>query len=505
MDKRKSLLNVSVSVSFKILTIIVVIFSRRLLIEKCGNEVNGLNALYLSIIGILSVAELGVGSAISFCMYKPIVDGNHNQVSALYHLFRRIYTLIGMAVLAGGLLITPFISHLAKDYVQLDENLQLTFLLMLTAIVLTYFFGAKTALINAYKNNYITNAISSCGTLIEYILQIIVLITTQSFALFLVCKIISSVLQWVATDRIAQKKYSDIMLNYQRIDQSTRKQLTRSIRAMFMHKIGNLLVNSADSVIISFFIGVIVLGEYSNYTTILRTMTGVIDLVFISLTSVFGHVYASQSKVTSKKYFEVFHLLNFIIGALFHLGYYAIIDNLIAILFSPELVVRKSISFIIALNGFVQFMRQNTLIFRDATGAFYNDRWKPLIEGTMNVFLSVLLVNKMGVTGVIAATVATNLLVCHIVEPYVLYRHSFDVTPRKFFAKNYSMIALFVVMLVTLDRVMVSNHNVWAELLANGFISVGLTMLGCIVVFALNKEVCMFAMEEFGKKHRSEK
>ena len=113
MDKRKSILNVSVSIGFKMVTMIAVILVKRFLIQICGNDINGLNALYLSIIGTLSVAELGVGSAITFCMYKPIVENDLDTVSALYHLFRRLYLIISGVILVAGLAITPFITYFA--------------------------------------------------------------------------------------------------------------------------------------------------------------------------------------------------------------------------------------------------------------------------------------------------------------------------------------------------------------------------------------------------------
>lgn len=199
MDKRKSILNVSVSITFKIITMLMVIAVRRVLIRVCGNEVNGLNALYLSIVGFLSVAELGVGSAITFCMYKPIVEGDHNKVSALYHLFRRLYLLIGGVILLSGLAITPFIHVFAKDYAALDVNLYLTFMLMLLSVVLTYLFASKTALINAYKNNYITSAIRSSGLVLQYVLQIVVVYVTRSFVGYLVCRIAAVLVQWAMT------------------------------------------------------------------------------------------------------------------------------------------------------------------------------------------------------------------------------------------------------------------------------------------------------------------
>ena len=486
MDKRKSILNVSVSITFKIITMVLTIFVKRLLIQTCGNEVNGLNALYLSIVGFLSVAELGVGSAITFCMYKPIVEGNNNKVSALFQLFRRLYLAIGGMILLGGLIVTPFIKFLAKDYLDLNVNLYSTFVLMLLSVVITYLFSSKTALMNAYKNNYITTAITSGGLVFQNILQIITLLLTGSFIGYLWCKIISSVLQWIITEIIAKRKYSSIISNKQKIDHSTKKELIKNIKAMFMHKIGYLLVNTVDSIIISMFVGVIALGEYSNYMTILTSLSGILGLLFTSLTSVLGHLYVEENKETTKRYCEIFHLVNFLIGTVFFLGYYAIIDNLIAILFFEDLIVSKSISFVITLNGFVQFMRQSTMTFRDATGTFYNDRWKPLLEGLVNIVLSILFVKLIGVCGVIVATIITNLLICHTIEPFVLYKNAFLMSPKKYYFQNYGMITFFTVSLICLNFLLINVENQWLEFFLNGCISIGISVLTCGITLLFN-------------------
>ena len=489
MDRQKSLLNISVSVFFRILTIIASIFVKRLLIRTCGNEVNGLNALFLSIIGFLSVAEIGVGGAITFCMYKPIVEKDNDKVSALYHLFNRIYTFVGIFILCAGLVVMPFLKHFAKDYAQLDVNMHLAFVLILASSVLSYLFGAKTSLINAYKNNYKTTAISSGGILLQYALQIVVLFSTASFAAYLVCKIIAVLVQWLVTSIIARKDHSDILKNRQRIDAETKKHLLKHIKAMFMHKIGGILVNTVDSIVISAFVGVVALGNYSNYTAILTSMTSVIGLVFSSLISIFGHLYVEKSKDAARKYCDFFHILNFMLGTIFFLGYYAIIDNLVAILFSAELVSAKSISFVITMNGFVQYMRQSALSFRDATGTFYYDRWKPLYEGILNIVLSILLVKVVGVVGVILATIITNLLICHIMEPYVLYKHGFSASPRNYFLRNYILIAVFTAALLVLDHFMRDYSAQWKELLVNGFISACISLIICTTVLIRYREL----------------
>lgn len=487
MDIKKGRINISVAIGFKLITMVLAIVVKVVLVDICGNEVNGLNALYISIIGMLSVAELGAGSAIAFCMYKPIVDGENETVSALYHLFKKLYRLIGLFIFCVGLAITPFLHFFASDYAEIDVNLYVTFVLLLTSVAATYLYSANTSLINAYKNNYITTAISQGGLVLLYVVQILVLYVTKSFVCYLICRLVIVMIQMMVTHIVTKKKYGDIVKTTAKLDAGTMKMVTKSIKAMFVHKIGYVLVNTVDSVVISSFVGVISLGEYSNYTTILTAMTGVINLVFSSITSVIGHL-CVEGKATAHQYCESFQLLNFSIGTVFFLGYYAVIDSLIATLFSPDLVVTNSISLVITLNGFVQFMRRNTLTFRDATGSFYDDRWKPLVEGGVNIVLSILLVKRIGITGVIVATIITNMVICHIVEPYVLYKNAFDRPVYKYCLKNYIMIFIFAIALLATNACLPETLYGWGEFFLNGMISLGISFVVCGVWAVFNKK-----------------
>lgn len=492
MDKKRGIKNVAVSIGFKVILTIAAIVVRRFVIHYIGNEVNGLNSLYTSLLDFLSVAELGVGSAITFCMYKPIVEGDTDKVSALYRLFTKLYFIIAAVIgIAAGCLM-PFLKYLAKDYANAGVNLYLTFGLMLISVILSYCFSSKTSLINAYKNNYITTTISSAGQCIQDGLQILVLVLTKSFVWFLICRIISICLQWLATEIYARYKYGNIIKNRQKIDAETKKTVTKNIKAMFMHKIGYVLVNTADSIIISAFIGIVILGKYSNYTTIIVAMSSMLALCFAPLTSVIGHMFVEEGKESARKYCRFFHTLNFVLGMVFFLGYYAVVDNLIAILFGNDLELSHAIAMVITVDYFIQFMRQAVSLFRDATGTFYYDRWKPLIEGLINIGLSILFVcvfpEDYRVVGVIVATIITNVLICHVVEPYVLYRHAFETSVKKYYLRNYLYIIVFVGAMFAVHFCMQHFENQWMELLVNGCISLAFSVPICVIVSLLNKD-----------------
>ena len=505
MDKRKGIINVLVAITFRVFMLIGSILVRRFLIQYIGNEVNGLDSLYASLIGFLSVAELGVGSAITFCMYKPIVEHDDATVAALYQLFTKSYRLIGLIMMAIGSCLIPALPYLAKDYIQLDVNLGLTFLLMLFSVVLSYVFSAKTSLINAYKNNYITTSISSAGMIVQYVLQIIAIITTKSFTAYLSCRIVATLLQWGITEVYSHRHYKSILTHGKEVvDGATRRKIASKVKALFMHRIGSILVNSADSVIISAFIGVVVLGKYSNYASIAVSMSSVLALVFSPLTSIIGQAYVSEKEKT-EQYFQKFYFLNFVLGVIFFLGYYAVIDDLVLILFGTDLELSKAVSFIVATNYFVQFMRQATLLFRDATGTFYNDRWKPFFEGVLNVFLSIAFVklfsryggDELGVVGVIAATIFTNLIICHIVEPYVLYRYAFQKSVKKHLIQIYVYMGVFIVSALIVSKLIRVFENKWIELFVNGAIS--LVVSACVIIFAFlyNKNARIWMRNKF--------
>lgn len=501
MDKRKGIQNVAVSLFFKILLTGAAILERRLLIEYTGNDVNGLNSLFASIIGCLSVAELGIGGAITFCMYKPIVEGKSSTVAALYQLFKKLYFCVGILIAIAGIALTPFLNVFANDYEAINENMCITFILMLISVVLTYTYSAKTSLLNAHKYEYITTTINSTGMIVQYTLQIVVLMKTHSFTYYLVCRIIAVLFQWVVTDFVAKKRY-DVICKAKRcpLDQETKQEVTRSIKAAFMHKIGTVLVNSADSIIISTLIGVAILGKYSNYTVIVTAMFGIITLFFTPLTSVVGHCCVSEDKEKIAKYFENFYSVNLCVGLIFFMGYYSIIDDLIVVCFGEGLVLERSIPFIITVNYFVQFMRKSTILFRDATGTFYYDRYKPIFEGVLNVALSVVLAHTMGIVGVIVATIITNLLICHVVEPLVLYKHKFFKSPIKHYVKRYMSLLSFPIIILLQDAIMISTENHLKNMIVNGALSVLLSLTLCAILVIKNKDMRRWCCQELCAK-----
>lgn len=484
MDKRKSILNVSVSVILKVLLVLGGIFVRRAVIQHLGNGINGLNSLYLNIIDVLSLAELGIGEAVTYCMYAPVARGDKEKVSALYHLFKRLYLGVSAVIFAAGLAVLPFLKHIAVEYQALNVELESSFILMLLSVCMTYFYGADSALLNAHRNNYIPNAVTSGGKLLQYLLQIGVMVVTGSYTGFLVCRLICAGAQWLVTRRIVRKRYGNILASRAGVDPQLKATILKNAKAMLLHKIGDVAVNSTDSILISMFTGVVILGKYSNYLAIMTSMTGILGMVFSSLTSSVGHLYVQKPAAEVRQYFDRFHSINFMLGSLFFLGYYSVIHPLAGLLFGEDLLLDRHVCMILTLDHFIRFTRRSVLLFRDATGTFYHDRWKPVLESTVNLAVSILLGRSMGISGVLLGTVITNLLICDVVEPLVLYRNVFHAPVGGFYLKHYGFIFLFAAALLALDGILPEGGGI----ILGGFLSLPVSGAVCLIIWIASRK-----------------
>ena len=193
--------------------------------------------------------------------------------------------------------------------------------------------------------------------------------------------------------------------------------------------------------------------------------------------------------------------MNYILGTVFCLAYYAVIDNVITLFFGNKLELVKSISFVITLNYFIQFLRTSTLMFRSSTGTYYYDRWKPLVEGTINIILSIALINIVGITGVIIATIITNLLINDIIEPYVVFKYALDTKPTNYFIMNYGYIILFSLSMFVIQAISIANSNHIVEFFINGSIAVCVSIIPCALMIFTNKDFRSILQSYLKKKN----
>ena len=483
-DNKRSLLNINISVLCKIILLFLAFLVRRLLIKELGNEYNGINSLFLNILGILSVAELGIGTAITFCMYKPIVDNNLEKVSALFHLMKKAYVFVAFSILTLGVIVSLFLPILAKDYTMSKSTLYVYFYMFLLSSFLTYFSGAKSSLICAHKNNFLATIIFTFSIIIQYTFQIISLIIFKSFHFYLISKSIFAIIQYTILTLYCRKKYYSIISSKGTLDEETKKIVKKSIGALFLHQITANIFSSIDGLVISSLFGLIILGKYSNYILILTSMNEVLKLFFSSISSIIGQYMVKNSKEEVSDLYVLINDMNVILGIVFYLGYYSIVNELISLIFGANLLLDNKLVMLLTITYFIQFLRQACSHFKDGCGLFYKDRYLVLIAAILNIVFSIIFAFFFDIYGVIIATLLLILTIYLPVDSYLFHKYKLEKSFIKDLVYKLLVSAIFIVAILIMWKAKKQMDNLFVQLIINGLISLVISFVSIIILCA---------------------
>ncbi len=398
------------------------------------SEYLGLNGLYTNILNVLSLAELGVGNAIVYSMYKPISENDTETIKSLVALYKKIYCIIGCVITVIGLALIPALPYLIKDVPDVDINLSVIYVLYLAQTVTGYFFAYRRSLVFAYQRNDIESKISFLAQFVLAVCQIVIMVVWKNYYAYVSSMVICNTLDAVLIFIISFKLFPEIKGKAAPLDKAISKKIAKNTGAMVCHKIGSAVVFSTDSIIISAFVSLTVLGLYSNYTLVTNALASAITLLVAAMKGSIGNLIATGDNEKSYKIFKALNLLMmWFIGFLF-ISIMVCVQDFISILGGDSSKQLPYLTVVlICLNFYVTQSRTMANNFKECAGLFWNDRFKPLFEAGINLGLDLLLVYFMGINGVILATIISTVTVPLWVEPYVLYKNYFKQHLYKYF------------------------------------------------------------------------
>lgn len=490
---RNSLNNFKWALIGQSLGIVVSFIARIFFIRKLGNDYLGLNGLFTNILTILTLAELGVGDAINYSLYKPLANRDLEKCKILMKLYKKLYTIIGVVILILGLCITPFLSFVIKDMPNVP-NISLIFILFVINTAISYFYSYKRNLLIADQNRYIATIYRYGIYVITNIVQICYLLITSNYIGFLIIQIFFTLLENILVSRHADKIYPYLKEECNgSLDKSTKDDIIKNTKALVMHKIGGVVVNSTDNIIISKFVNLIAVGLYSNYYMITNALLLVINQVYSSILASVGNLCNKRDKFYQYKIFKNIEFMTFWIATFTSASLLCLIDDFISIWVGEEYLLSNITVIVLVLNFYISISRKAVLTFRDATGVFYKDRYKALIEALINIVASMILVFKYQITGVFMGTVISSILTCICVEPYVLYKYGFK-RSAKLYYKNYvkkSIISLIVI-IITYVVCNMFNFNLYLNLILKFIVCLIVPNIVILFVYRNSEEVQFF-------------
>lgn len=448
----ESLKNSVTSLVLQMGTILLNFVSRTVLIKTMGEQYLGINGLFGNILNMLSLAELGVGTTITYWLYKPMAENDTKRLNVLMSVYAKVYHTIGTVVLVVGIAIAPFLSFFMKETPDV-AHITLIYILYVLNMSLSYFFVYKSSLINVAQKNYIVNIIKFVFFVLQSIVQILILILFQNYILYYLCVIAATVLGNISVSIKAEKMFPFLKSPIREgLTREEKKEIKKDVSAIFSHDIGTFVLNSTDNMIISKFIGVVEVGLYSNYTMIMHAIQTLLNLIFNSLTSSIGNLMNDSSK---EKSYEVFK--NILFATCWMVGFcaiclYTLFNPFITLWLGERYVFDNYVVFFIVLNFYLVFTRRPVNSFKHCVGLFRNDVYKPYLESVVNLITSIWLAKKIGIVGVFMGTAISTITVCLYIEPYILYKHFYDKNVLEYFKLlfRYVFVTLLAAILIQL-------------------------------------------------------
>lgn len=446
-----SIKNISFGLFSQALQLVLGFVSRTVFIRYLAVEYLGVNGLFSSILTLLSLTELGITSAIVYSLYKPLAEQDEKRLAGLVNFFSKVYTKIAIIVAILGLMVVPFLDQIVDHPPQkIQDNLKLIYLLFLFNTVSSYFLQYKQSLFHADQKSYVVSKYNIILFFFQSVAQIIVLVAFQNFIIYLVIQSLFQIVNNVVISRkVAQ--YYPFLKNYKNeiIDEETKLKIFSNVKSTGLIKLGGLLVNSTDNLILNYFSGLMLLGLLSNYTMLIGLVSGLIVQVFSSLNGIIGNINVTETKEKQINTFNFINFANFWIYGLATIAIAFLMNDFILLWIGSKYVLPMNVVIILAVNFYMFGMQSAVWSFKASYGFFKQGRF--LIVGTavLNLILSFILGHFYGLFGILVATAIARLVTNSWFDPYIVFKLGFHLDPKIYFLK-YGKYVLLIVVSITL-------------------------------------------------------
>lgn len=482
--------NILYGMVLKIYQMFMPFIMRTVIIYYLGAEFLGLNSLFNSILQVLNLAELGVGSAMVFSMYKPIAENDTDKLCALLNLYKKYYRVIGLMILVGGMVVVPILPSLISGNLPVEVDLYILYFLNLSATVLTYWlFAYKNSLLQAYQRIDVASKVFIITDTFKYILQIITLVIFKNYYFYCIVLLVSQILNNIMTAYCAKKRYPDLEPKG-KLPQKEQKEINGKIKDLFTTKLATTLLSSGDTLVISAFLGLIMLAMYQNYFYLISAVLGCFTIIHTAITAGIGNslIVDTMEKVKhtfNMLFFGILWLVTFCVGC-----FLALMQPFMKMWVGNGLLLKDEIVILLVIYFCVYEMTQFFSVYKEAAGIWHQDRFRPLICSIINIVLNLVLVQKMSVYGVVLATIISSGFislpwVIHNVFKYILKENPI-IYLKKFI--KYAFAGILINMFVAI---------VTAKIYFPIIIELAVKLVFCIIVINGVWVICFRRTDEF--------
>ena len=413
--------------------IILSFLVRIVFIRQLSQEYLGVSGLFSNILTILSLAELGVGGAIGYSLYKPVAQHDYRTIGALMNLYRKTYTVIGLVVGGIGLLLFPLLPVLIRDAGQI-QDLSTIYGLYLLNTVVSYFLCHKRSIFTADQRERVLSGSTFFFSCLQAAVQCAILLMTSNFLLYLSVQIFCTIADNLYVSIRADRMYPFLKEHRkERLPKAQIREIVENVKALMIYKVGSTALDGSDNIILSAFEGLAWVGRLANYTLIISSVNTLATQFMAALTASVGNFIAKESSaqhedLLRKASFYAFCIFGATSGCLLCLS-----SPFVRLVFGGDYALDGNAVLVLVLNYYIYGMMNPVWTFRSTMGLFVHGRFRPLASAVINIVVSILLVRLIGPVGVLIGTTVTRVTTNVWYDPYIVYKHGLKASPLSYY------------------------------------------------------------------------
>ena len=475
---------------YYITNILLGLLNRRFLILIMGIDYQGVNGLFTIVLSVLEMAELGIGTAIIYHLYKPLAENDINQIKSIMHFYKKCYTIIALVIGIIGCILCVNIEFFVGT-TELELNLRLVFLLMLADVIGTYTLAYKRSILYADQKNYIVANVNTCFVVAYNIFQLLILFLTKNYYLYLLVKVILRVGANIIVNIIVNNQYKYLKDNSaDPLSKDILSDIVRKVKGLMCHKIGTFVVNGTDNIFISKLVDLTTVGVYANYNYVISAVNSLLNQIIDGATGSIGNLLVKSDRIHRLEVFKEMNLLNLLFSTTAISIFAVAIDDFISVFFGSQYSLEQKVLIVLLVNMIFTNQRRVWGTLKTAAGIQYEDRWVPVFESVINLIMSYSMFKVFGLAGIFIGTIFTHMGVFLYTFPVLVGKRLFE-TEYKDYLLYMTPIVIYQTVIVfmsffEINMLFVKNHFI--SMILKSCLAVMLSGISFLVVFSRKQE-----------------
>lgn len=441
---KKSLLNARVNLIFYFITLALSFFSRKIFLDCLGADFVGLSGTLGNILGFLSLAEMGVGAAVSYNLYKPLQRGDKAQIEELISVFGYLYRKIGTFVALGGIAISAFIPLIFKN-TSFDYGLiYFAFFAILSSSLFSYFINYRQIILSADQRGYVVTAYIQGAAYIKILLQMAIAYYWENYYLWIALEVVFGLVACIILNWKIAKTYPWLHANAKKGKEAfpRHKNIITYTKQIFVHKIKDFLLFQSDQILVFAFVSLKMVAYYGNYTLITSKLTQLFSTFLNSFWASVGNLVAEGDKEKIVRVFWEIHSIHYLIGGFVVFSSYHLIEPFITLWLGKEYILGQTILVLLMINTFILLTRGAVDMFNGGHGQFA-DTWSAWAEGITNIGVTLICAPMWGIAGILTGKIISLIFFVVLWKPYYLFHSALHIPIWNYWGETLKYLVIF--------------------------------------------------------------